>query len=684
LPPSANDYVITSADIAGKDVSQIKLFPDYAFNPAGRTQDLSVKFLGPNAKSAEELGKPGVVAITPTNKRQVITYSVTNEKDGLEALAFILVPAATANEAKDPPRIDPDLPQQYISMNATGTWDLKDIVVAPSGREVIITKQSTVRAVQGNGGSSYVDNNTVTLTPPKDYRGPAAILFEVTDGSSADDPKGNKATLRLPIIVGDPEFKDTPPSFTPPSVKIEPGEPVMIDLRNSTQHPNPAILRQVTYSGVTGGGSGLSQGLSGSELTLSVPRNAVKGETYALDVLVRWDRFEVPGTINVTVVASSKPLAVAVNDAIKAQRGGSTVNVSALANDSNPFQTTGEPLEIVDAHLESDAGSQSSAALVSHTTSTVSITPGPGYIGDVTLIYTVRDATQDADRNVNGRIVVTVRDVPNAPGAPSATAGDAAVSVNVTAPNTSNGEPVDGYELTYTGTHWNGAGSGQQTNTMSTCAPPGCTVSGLNNGWSYRFSTRAHNELGWSPWSSASNTAIPYGTPAKVSTPYVSNAGSYAPTTVTWSWSAVGETGGGTTYHWALNNGRTGTTTGTSAAVGGLGTGTYTMTVYATNAGGRQGATSDVSAPTSVPPPPPKITLSRGAFQGGTQNAYHYHIVVANFSGNVSVRCYDSGGAFSVTYTVANGFNGDLACYSGFAPYHVVGSGVSSNTVSGW
>ncbi|MEO8093310.1 MAG: fibronectin type III domain-containing protein, partial [Pseudolysinimonas sp.] len=690
LPPTATDYVLQTAAIAGKKNVQIQLFPNYAFNPAGLTNDLDVTFLGPNAKSAELLSKPGVVRITPGPQRQAIAYKVTNKKDDLSAVAFILVPAAVGQEFDDPPVINPDLPQQYIPMNSTGTWDLKDIVFAPSGRDVIITSESTVSGIQGTG-NSYVDKDTITLTPPKDYRGPAAIVFEVTDGASPDDPKGNKATLRLPIIVGDPEFKDTPPVFTPPSVKLEPGEPVTIDLRASTQHPNPSILQQVTYSDVTVSGSGLTQSLNGSQLTLSVPRNAVKGTTYTLGVTLRWDKFVVPGTVNVTIVASSKPLAVAVNDDIKAQRGGATVTVPVLDNDSNPYQTTGEPLKVIDAHLESDGGSQSSAAVVSFTGTTVSVKPGPGYIGDVTVVYVVQDATQDPDRNVNGRLVVTVRDVPDAPAAPGATGNDAAAYVSITAPNTSNGEPVDGYEVTYTGTHWNGAGSGTQSNTVSNCAPPGCTISGLNNGWSYNFAVRAHNALGWSGWSPSSNTAIPYGTPSQVTNMRVSNPGGYAPATTTWAWDVPGGATGQTVYHWTLTgpNAQSGDTASTSISVGGLSAGTHSMTVYAYNPGPKNGPASAPAALTvSNPPPPPEtIVLTKGAFEPSTSNAYYYHVSISGFSGNVGLVCYHRNGQAitGTVYTHPNGWSGDLPCYSGFGNYYVIGNGnVYSNTVGAW
>ena len=250
LPPSADDVPIEEKDIAGERSITIDVFDGYAFNPAGRTEDLVVSVEGPNAGAAEVLERNGQIEVTPGETRQAIAYRVTNEEDELSALAFILVPAAVSEEFDDPPRIDPDLPVQYVPMNETREWDLEDILDVPSGRDAHIYDPTTVTGVQSDGSPSYVDEDTISFTPPPNYRGPAGVNFTTSDGNSKDDPKGNEASLTLPIIVGDPEFRDTPPSFTTPNVPVEVGESVTIDLRQSTGHPNPQILREVTYSDI--------------------------------------------------------------------------------------------------------------------------------------------------------------------------------------------------------------------------------------------------------------------------------------------------------------------------------------------------------------------------------------------------------------------------------------------------
>jgi hypothetical protein len=503
LPPSADDVPILVKDIAGKDSITVDIFDGFAFNPAGRTQDLVVSLEGPNADSAALLERNGQIEVTPGPTRQAIAYRVTNEEDELSAMAFLIVPAAVTESFDDPPRIDPDLPVQYVSMNETREWNLPDILEVPSGRDAHIYDKSSVSNVRSNGSSSYVDEDTITFTGAQDYRGPASITFTVSDGDSKNDPKGNVKTLTLPIIVGDPEFRDTPPEFTTPTVQVEVGETVTVDLRQSTGHPNPQILQQVTYSDTQPSSGELSTQLSGSQLTLSVPRDTRKGTTYTVGVTLRWDKFTVPGTINVTVVGSTRPLAVAVSDAYETKRPVGTFTMDPLANDSNPYQTTGEPLTIVDAQI-TNAGNVGS---VSFTDTQIRVTPNstPPHMV-IEVAYTVEDATRDEERRVNGTLTFTVTDVPDVTQKPSTASpigDDHAATINWTAPGT-NGKDITSYEVRTVQT---GTVNSYDGNTYS------ATTTGLQNGTPYTFQVRAINENGPGAWSIASDQITPYGTP---------------------------------------------------------------------------------------------------------------------------------------------------------------------------
>jgi hypothetical protein len=577
LPPTAEDVAILSKQIAGKRTFTVDIFDGYAFNPSGPTTDLVVSVEGPNAGAATQLDTDGEIEVTPGPTRQAIAYRVTNQADELSAMAFILVPAAVDDNFDDPPRIDPNLPVQYVSMNETREWNLADIVDAPSGRDVWIADPDTVSALQSDGTPNYVDKDTLTFTPPKDYRGPAAINFTAFDGASKNDPKGLTAPLRLNIVVGDPEFRDTPPVFTTPNAQVEVGETTTVDLRASTDHPNPQILQQVTYSNLTGSSAAMSASLSGSQLTLDAPRNAKKGSTYTLGVTLRWDRFEVPGKITVTVVGSSRPLAVAVTDVLESQRGDGTIVVQPLANDSNPYQTTGEKLTIVDAVVQNTG----QPATVSKTKDSVSIAPSASLkSGVIEVVYTVEDATEDPDRRVNGTITLTVSDVPDRvekPTRASDIGGDQTATFRFKAPS-NNGKTITSYEIR----------SDPGVASLPSCSDGAdCTLAGLTNGTAYRLSARAVNEHGAGEWSDFSEPVTPYGTPGTPQ-PVLQSADKWAAASITWTWPDVNAAGGTTTYAWRASNGATGT--GKTATISGVPEGSYTVSVVATNTGGKSSA----------------------------------------------------------------------------------------------
>ncbi|WP_309616921.1 Ig-like domain-containing protein [Salinibacterium sp.] len=614
LPPSADDVPILTKDIAGKKNITVNIFDGYAFNPSGKTKDLVVSLDGPNAAAATLLERNGQIEITPGPTRQAIAYRVTNERDELSAMAFILVPAAVDKNFDEPPMLDPNLPAQYVSMNESRQWKLSDIIVAPSGRDVHIYDKSSVSSIRSNGDSSFVDDRTVAFTPALGYRGPASVTFTVSDGDSKNDPKGLASTVTLPIVVGDPEFRDTPPEFTTPSVQVELGEKTTIDLRESTAHQNPQILQQVTYSGVSPSDSALNAELSGSRLTLSVPRDSPKGATFTVDVTLRWDRFTVPGTIRVTVVGSTRPLAVAVADAYETKRPVGTFVMDPLTNDSNPYQTTGEPLKLVDAKITN----AENVGTITFTGTQIRVTPNstPPYMV-IEVAYTIQDATKDKDRLVKGLIQFTVTDVPAQvlkPAIAAAIGDDRAATITFQAPGT-NGKEISSYDVRTVQT-------GGITAGCAAGAP--CTIAGLSNGTPYTFDVRASNENGNGSWSNPSDQVTPYGTPVApvptVAAPST-GAGAWAPSgVVNASWPAVGSTGGTTTYFWTFSNGYAGSTTGTTASTqANLPAGSYTISVFATNSGAKSGPPGGSnSAQINNQTTPPQVGTPTATVNDGT------------------------------------------------------------------
>ena len=651
--PSAVDHFIEPKDIVGKDSINVNVLTD-AENPSGLIGDLGVSLEGPNADSGQ-IRPRGIVNVTPSAVRKAIAYRLTDKADQLSATAFIIVPAK-ADESKkakakaQAPLLKP-LPQQVVHMNGTKNWDLADIVTVPSGRHAIILGAT---ATNGIGPSAMLDPHTLRFAAAKDFRGPASVTFVVTDGTSAGDTKGNQATLTIPIMVGDPNFEDVAPTFTPPNVTIEAGEAAtVVNLRSSSGHPNPKILQQLSYGAPAGTTANVHASQSGAELSVSAPLGVQPGTTATLRFTVTYKEFTIPGTVNVTVVSSARPPPVAVDDCgpncagIDA-RPSSTLTIPVLGNDYNPFQASGAPLKVVAAAIEQNV--QGSTAAVSFTASGVTIRTGPGATGTLTAVYRVQDGTKDPSRERQGRITLVIRNVPDAPGPPAAVEGDASATVTFAAP-ASNNSPVTGYTITWGGGSMNVPNAGTHA------------INGLTNGTNYAFRVVAHNAIGDSTASAASNTVTPFGVPGAPASATLSASGS-GDGALSLSWAAPGSAGGrgvsSYNYQWVEGGGAgTASTTARSASGTGANGTQYRYHVQACNPRGCGAwTTSSAATPTS---PPPRAELCRAATYTGSE--YYFGARYFNMApGQYTVRVLGDS-TFSPAQ-ISIGATGKLQTYS--------------------
>ncbi len=589
-PPSAVDHVLEVSEIVGLETVDVNVL-DGAQNPGGLISDLVVTTEGAHAAAAE-VQPDGVLRVTLGATRQAIAYRLNNEIDDLSAMAFVIVPAYTSDL---PPTLKPELVQTppNVSMNQTKEWKIADLLDVPSGREVRIINENTATAGRSNGDPIVVDQFTLRYTPETDFRGQTFISFEVTDGSSATDQSGSRATIQMAVTVGDVNFEDVPPTFSNGTVSIEAGEAAtVIDLRQASSHPNPSILSQLTYADLAGSTSSVSGALSGSSLSISAPFGVQPGESATFSFTVNYKDFSVPGQIVVNVVASTRPLAQAVDDTEPEGRPSSGYVISPLTNDFNPFAADGQPLTIVGAQFE---GATLGASL-SSTASTVTVDTSTTKSGTISVIYTIRDATDTAAREVQGRLTVVVASAPE-PVTSITLSNPASQTVNVSfqPPSSSNGAVITGYTVQVVG--------GQGTVTRTDCvAGGGCSFSGLTNGSSQSVTVAATNKVG-TTWSTAS-TITPYGTPSVPTGQVLSTNSAYAPATITPGWSSPSNTGGGSiTYNWNFTQGisASGSTPGTAGSGQGVGAGNYTFRVQACNPGGCSGY---VTASVTITTPP--------------------------------------------------------------------------------
>ena len=429
----------------------------------------------------------GKVRVKVGEERQLIRYVITDQ-DELSSSAFIFVPAI--DELR--PRLKSTKPLE-VKSGETKEIPLDKYVVVAGGGDVRLTEAAKVSASYANGDDLIKDTTTLVYTSKDRYFGEDALTFEVTDGDGPDDPEGRKSTLTIPITVLPPD--NQPPTLTSAQMQIAPGEkPTALDLAGLATDPDPKDKDKLRFSVTAQPGEGIDARVDGTTLYAETGPDTPKGTAVTIPITVTDGTTEpVEGTVQVTVTASTRSLAVASPDSVDEADQGETITVPALANDINPFVADGVPLKLLTAEVESGQGSAKVAG------DSVAITPDKTFVGVMVVRYRVQDATKDPDREVEGRITVTVQGIPDAPGRPTVTAvEDRTVVLNWSAPS-NNGAEITEYTVTSV--------SGDPYS--KACTSTTCTLDGLTNNVEYTFAVTATNRVGEGPASAASEVARP-------------------------------------------------------------------------------------------------------------------------------------------------------------------------------
>ncbi|WP_306233106.1 Ig-like domain-containing protein [Agrococcus beijingensis] len=479
LPPIAKDDPVPAADVVLGQPMRVPVLANDV-DPDGDADELQLSIVtGRGTVVGDE------VEVEPTDAFQVITYRVT-DVDGQTAEAFLSVPAVRSPA----PMLASTEPVQVPS-GVLRELPLREFVVVSSGNAPRITSGETVTAVNADGSALVIDPETLAYTSVAGYTGPASITFEVTDGTSPEDPAGNTAVLTIPIEVIASSV--IPPIFAGASLEVVAGERATeFDLRAATTDPDPGDLEAMRYDGLAGSGEGVLASLNGSVFTASAERTTRPGTTTSYQVRITDPHGnEITGTVLLTVVATDRPLAATEIDAVEGVQGQPLV-IDVLRNDFNPYANDGVPLRVVDAQVAAGDG------VASFGDREATVTPGPDFSGLLTVQYTVEDATELTERRVTGTVAVTVKGRPDAPLRPNVkSVGDRQVTLEWAAP-LSNGAPITGYLVQ------SADGSASQQCPSTTCA-----IEGLQNNVTYTFHVTAQNEVGDSDASPASADARP-------------------------------------------------------------------------------------------------------------------------------------------------------------------------------
>ena len=477
--PIARDDHVSILDVAD-DLTVAVAVLDNDEDPDGTASALTVTVAADDVTVAAD----GTVTIPVTEGSRIVRYAVTDE-DGNVGQAFVFVPGSSS--------LVPTLLSAepiVVDSGESVMIELSDYVRVRSGRTARVATADSIRTGHSDGSSPIVDETTLQYTSAVDWYGPDTLGVLVTDGSGPDDPEGLSAFVAIPITVL--PIENQSPTLRNAAVTVAPGEePATLNLAKLSFDPDEGDQGRLSFSIAGDIPAGFQVSVSGETLTVAADADTAPG-TEAQVGIAASDGTSEPGegTVTITTVTSQRPFPVANDDVISQANQGETQSVAVLANDYNPFEDRG-PLTVVSARVDSGRGS----AVVQG--ERVEVTPASDFFGTMIVTYRIADATQSADREVDGRILLTVQGRPDAPGTPSVTSiQDRTVVLSWTAP-ANNGSAITEYRVT----------SPQGFSTS--CASTTCTLDGLTNDVEYTFSVIAVNAVGESDPSPSSAPARP-------------------------------------------------------------------------------------------------------------------------------------------------------------------------------
>lgn len=485
--PLARDSVLTVAEVLDHAEVDVDVLANVFFAD-GEVGELALELVPGYSRSAEVL-PGGIVRVAIEGASQIIPFSVAHPDDPeVRGHAFVWVPGY--DDAL--PQLDPAAPELVVRSEETLHIEVAEQVVALGGASVRIADAATATATHSNGADLVVDEDTLAFTSADRYFGPASITFEVTDGTSADDPEGRRAVLTLPITVEPRE--NQPPVFIGADVNFEPGQSREFDLIRLTNYPYDDI-DELAYTALDPLPEGFTAEINGQRIVVTAGLSTPTGTSSLARIAVRDAINEgQAGAIRLTVVPSTRPLARPAPDRAVTRRGQTTV-VDVLANDeaNNPFP--GSPLSVV-AIRGIDGASLPDGVTVTPSADrsrlTVQVAAGAAPI-DTSLQYQVADVTGDPSRFVWGTATISVQDVPDPVTSVRVTEfADRSLKLSWTG-GAANNSPISGYEVTATL-----VGSRSAHSTTSCTTTVGCTITTPGNGPdnAMRLSVVAINEIG--------------------------------------------------------------------------------------------------------------------------------------------------------------------------------------------
>ncbi|MCC3292095.1 Ig-like domain-containing protein [Arthrobacter sp. zg-Y1110] len=492
LPPLSRDDLVDVSEIRNQSFVEVPVLENDE-DPDGLATEMEVRILGDHPGAS--VSGDGVVRVDLATEAQIVPYTAVDQ-DGGTSSAIIWVPGLGTQY--------PMLRQgEPLEVRAGSTLDLnlKSLVTVRDGHTPRVTTAERIKAIgTKDGGVRIISPTVLRYAPHPDYSGLGSVTFEVTDGVSAEDPEGLKATLTVLVNVIPLPAQNFPPTISSGSLETAKGEaPSVLDLASLASDPNPEDAGRLRFSLEGSVPLGFDAKLDGSLLEVSARDDAAVGTLGELSVSVTDGRGDlVIGRVDLIVLASNRPLPVANDDIVPDAVQGRAVTVPVLANDVNPFED--KPLELVDVAADGNGTAVRQG-------DSVVVTPGADFVGNMTVSYTIRDRTGEPGRNAVGQIRLTVQGKPAAPSTPVIESTRSRTVVLAWNPPAANGSPITGYTVT--------AANGFS----QACPATTCTLTGLTNNVEYVFRVTATNANGTSAPSPTSAVARPDTQPGRPAPP---------------------------------------------------------------------------------------------------------------------------------------------------------------------
>lgn len=481
-PPRVKDQLATSD---GK-LASVDVLAD-AWDPDGNVSDLTVESVSdPEAKVAG-----GTVSVPLAATPRVLSYTV-RDLDGARSSALIYVPG----DGTGAPHVTGTI---SIDPGRTSTVALADVIASTRGKPVRITVTNSV----GVSPSSHLkvkpssDLTQVELAAD-DYIGPANLNLEVTDGTSLTDPDGLTAVLSVPIQVGPP----TPVLRCPsdPQTITRGAASKAMDLIGLCHvwTANPADQAGIVFAANWKAGADLAAvtpSLDGQSLVLQAGGNSKPGATGTLEITVPGTNAK-PGELN--IVVKDAPAARFKAQQLEVKQGEQISGTIALQSEiSLDRKDTIVAMPDLPNATESFDGAN------------WKVTADPNFVGRLSYDLTLTDVPGAADREIHGRLEISVYGIPAVPGAPRGgkLAQSHAVTLTWDRPD-SNGASITAYKVLQHG----GRNDGKEYD----CKTEQCTIKDLDNDVPVTFQVKAYNKAGWSEYGIASREIIPDDVPSSV------------------------------------------------------------------------------------------------------------------------------------------------------------------------